>query len=49
VLVGSPSGTVQAALTVAALGRKQPVSRDDLLAALRACAAQISRAAGLLV
>jgi DNA-binding IclR family transcriptional regulator len=48
VLVGSPDGTVQAALAIAALSRTHEPPRDDLLPALRLCAEQIGRAAGLI-
>jgi DNA-binding IclR family transcriptional regulator len=49
VLVGDPAGSIHAALTIPALGRKQEPTHADLLAALRACAGEISRAAGLIV
>jgi DNA-binding IclR family transcriptional regulator len=49
VLVGAPAGSIHAALTIPALGHKQEPQHADLLAALRACAAEISRAAGLVV
>ncbi|MCB0127519.1 MAG: IclR family transcriptional regulator [Caldilineaceae bacterium] len=49
VLVGAPTGSIHAALTIPALGRKQEPQHADLLVALRECAAEISRAAGLVV
>lgn len=49
VLVGAPEGTIQAALTIPALGRKQEAQQLDLLSTLRDCAAEISRTAGLVV
>jgi len=49
VLVGAPTGSIHAALTIPALGRKQEPQHADLLAALRESAAEISRAAGLIV
>jgi DNA-binding IclR family transcriptional regulator len=48
VLLGSPTGLLRAALTIPILGRKREPQHADLLGALRACAAEISRAAGLL-
>ncbi len=47
VMTGAPSGSLEAALTIAALGWKQEPPREDLLTALRRCATEISRAAGL--
>lgn len=49
VLVGVPEGTIHAALTIPALGRKNEPLHTDLFTSLRNCAVEISRAAGLLV
>jgi DNA-binding IclR family transcriptional regulator len=49
VLVGVPEGTIQAALTIAWLGRKNGPRKDDLLPVLRHCAATIGRSAGLIL
>ncbi len=49
VLVGAPTGTVQAALTIAWLGRKNGPRKEDLLPALRQCAEAIGRSAGLIM
>lgn len=49
VLVGDPQGAIHAALTIPALGRKQEPQHADLLSALRNCAAEIGRSAGLIV
>ncbi len=49
VLVGTAGGTIQAALTIAALASEVSVTRERLLGPLRACAKRIGQAAGLLV
>ncbi|MCB0047124.1 MAG: IclR family transcriptional regulator [Caldilineaceae bacterium] len=49
VLVGAPSGSIHAALTIPALGHKQEPQHADLLTALRESANEISRAAGLIL
>lgn len=49
VLVGSPQGSLQAALAIAALSRKQETPRDERLAAMQRCADEIGRAAGLIL
>jgi DNA-binding IclR family transcriptional regulator len=47
VLVGTASSNVQAALTVASLTRQRATFVDDTLPALRRCAEEIGRAAGI--
>ncbi|MBV7333401.1 IclR family transcriptional regulator [Chloroflexi bacterium TSY] len=49
VLVGAPTGSIHASLTIPALGRKQEPQHADLLDALRYCAGEIGRVAGLIV
>ncbi len=53
VLVGAPEGVIHAALTIPALGRalgrRQEPQHANLLSALQNCAAEISKAAGLIV
>lgn len=49
VFVGSPTGSIHAALTIPALGHKQEPQNANLLDSLRQCAAEIGRAAGLIV
>ena len=49
VLVGAPAGTIQAALTIAWLGRKDGPRKEDLLSPLQQCAEAIGRSAGLIV
>lgn len=48
VLVGSPQGSLQAALAIAALGRKQQLPHGERLSAMQRCADEIARAAGLI-
>lgn len=47
VLVGSATSTVQAALTIASLTRQRATFVDDMLPALRRCAEEVGRAAGI--
>jgi DNA-binding IclR family transcriptional regulator len=47
VLVGSPASRVRAALTVASLTRRRETFVEDMLPALRRCADEIGRAAGI--
>jgi len=47
VLVGTPTSRVQAALTVASLTRQRETFVEDMLPALRRCADEIGRAAGI--
>lgn len=48
ILVGVANAGIQAALTIASLGRKPRTRQDDLLPALRRCAETIGRTAGLI-
>jgi DNA-binding IclR family transcriptional regulator len=48
VLVGSPASRVQAALTIASLTRRRETFVEDMLPALRRCADEIGRAAGII-
>ncbi len=48
VLVGTPDIGVQAALTIASLGRRHGPRTDELLPVLQRCAHQIGRSAGLI-
>ena len=48
VLVGVPDTGVQAALTIASLGRRHEPRTDELLPALLRCAQQIGRSSGLI-
>ncbi len=47
VLIGTPDGTVRAALAVAMLTRRGEAPHDDLLSSLLQCARDITHAAGL--
>ncbi|MDP9381177.1 MAG: IclR family transcriptional regulator [Chloroflexota bacterium] len=47
VLVGAHDSAVQAALTIASLGRKSGPRKDELLPALQRCAREIGESAGL--
>ncbi|HEU5099826.1 MAG TPA: IclR family transcriptional regulator [Roseiflexaceae bacterium] len=48
VLVGSPTSRVRAALTIAALTRRRETFVEEMLPALRRCADEIARAAGII-
>jgi DNA-binding IclR family transcriptional regulator len=48
VLVGTANSTIRAALTVASLTRQRATFVDDTLPALRRCAEEIGRAAGII-
>ena len=49
VLVGAPAGRLRAALAIASLTRKREAPNSGMLPALKGCAEEIGRAAGLIV